>query len=76
MNQLEDEEQEHAYKITNLLFNDLGHHKKRMKSGRKTKLTKTLNQVISAGVHDKQSLEVIQQGFLGLVCLKILYNWV
>ena len=52
------------------------HETNKQRCGRKTKLTKSLNQVISAGVHDKQSLEVIQQGFLGLVCLKTLYNWV
>ena len=43
--------------------------------GRKSKLSSDLNQKISEGVRDKQSLEVILQSFIGLVCLKTLYNW-
>lgn len=44
--------------------------------GRHSKLTTALNQTISDGIRDKQSLEVILQNFLGVACLKTLYNWI
>ncbi|MQW23445.1 IS30 family transposase [Lactococcus sp. dk322] len=52
------------------------HEANKQQCGRRSKLTAELNQSIMDGVRDKQSLEVILQGFLGAVCLKTLYNWV
>lgn len=52
------------------------HEANTQRCGRRSKLTAELNQSILDGVRDKQSLEVILQGFLGAVCLKTLYNWV
>ena len=48
------------------------HEVNKKQCGRKVKL----NQIISNGVRDKQSLEVIIQDFLAVVCLKTLYNWI
>ena len=52
------------------------HEVNKKQCGRKVKLSQKLNQIISDGMKDKQSLEVILQDFLGVVCLKTLYSWI
>lgn len=52
------------------------HETNKKQCGRHSKVTGKLNQAITNAVRDKQSLEVVLQGFLGTVCLKTLYNWV